>query len=162
MAASKQKRSRLGASGRGGGCCPSLKGERMRIYLAARYIRREELARYAAELRALGHVVTSRWVDGQHEAETATQVDRARWAAEDWDDLMAAECCVSFTERPRAQLEKPGRGGRHVEFGAAMAAGKRLIVVGWRENVFHCLPDVEFVETWEQAKEMLANDGRTD
>lgn len=34
----------------------------MRIYLAARYSRREELLGYRDDLHAAGHVVTARWV----------------------------------------------------------------------------------------------------
>ncbi len=36
----------------------------VRIYLAARYGRIEELRGYAEELRAMGYVVEARWLDG--------------------------------------------------------------------------------------------------
>ncbi len=119
----------------------------MKIYLAARYSRRQELCAVRAILRSAGHVVTSRWLDGDHQvsdrglSEQAEEAARVRFAVEDWEDLLAADCCVSFTEAPRTELT---RGGRHVEFGAALALGKRCLVVGHRENVFHCLPQVEF------------------
>jgi len=45
-----------------------------------------------------------------------------------------------FSEPPDSHSK---RGGRHVEFGLALAWGKRLMIVGPRENVFHCLPQVE-------------------
>ncbi len=41
-----------------------------------------------------------------------------------------------------------GKGGRHIEHGYAVATGKRLIVVGPRENIFHCHPATEAYETW--------------
>ena len=47
---------------------------------------------------------------------------------------------------PRAPLST--RGGRHAEFGIALALGKRVIVIGPRENVFHALPAVERYESW--------------
>jgi hypothetical protein len=127
----------------------------MKIYLAARYSRRQELCLYRAELQAMDHAVTSRWLNGNHqvpddgmgELTTFSKSERERFASEDWEDLMAAETCISFTEKPREM--NSSRGGRHVEFGAAMAAGKRIIVIGFRENVFHCLPQVEFYETWQ-------------
>jgi hypothetical protein len=135
-----------GASGPGGGCP-------MRIYLAARYSRRRELCGYADQLRRLGHEVTSRWLDGHHElldreglSTEAEAADRARFAAEDWADVMRADWCISFTEVPRSGN---GRGGRHVEFGAALAAGKRAVIVGPRENVFHCLPAVRWYPDWK-------------
>ena len=39
----------------------------MKIYLAAKYSRMEELREYRNQLIALGHTVTSRWLDGNHE-----------------------------------------------------------------------------------------------
>jgi hypothetical protein len=43
-------------------------------------------------------------------------------------------------------------GGRHVEFGLALAQGKRMIMVGPRENVFHyLLPDSQIFATWNKA-----------
>lgn len=136
----------------------------MRVYLAARYSRHPEMQTYAKDLRAIGVEVTSRWINGAHqlmlngeilgpEREAMFESDhesmeqqRREFALHDWWDVMAADVVVSFTEQPRKSGNS--RGGRHVEFGAALAAGKRCIVVGWRENVFHCLPEVEFFETW--------------
>jgi hypothetical protein len=126
----------------------------MKVYLAARYSRFPEMQGYAEQLRALGHEVTARWILGDHDLRAHGQSDadewQGRWAQEDLDDLMAAEVIVSFTERPG---EVPGRarGGRHVEFGMAFAAGKLLMVVGHRENVFHFLPSVDFFPTWDDA-----------
>lgn len=39
----------------------------MRIYLASRYSRREELCGYRDQLRAAGHTVQAVWLDGQHQ-----------------------------------------------------------------------------------------------
>jgi nucleoside 2-deoxyribosyltransferase len=42
-------------------------------------------------------------------------------------------------------------GGRHVEFGYALAKGKRVVVIGERENVFHHHPSVKLhasVDDW--------------
>lgn len=124
-----------------------------RIYLASRYSRREELCVYATRLLALGYWVTSRWLNGNHQvsdaglSEQAHEAERIRFASEDWNDLVDADTCISFTEEPRGTNS---RGGRHVEFGAALAYGKRCIVVGPRENVFHCLPEVEVYATWDE------------
>ena len=130
----------------------------MNIYLAARYLRREELLTYRAELEAMGHRVTSRWLNGGHEggggpvgdvgAEASLDA-RMRFAREDWQDVMEAHCVISFTE---PSGEGPARGGRHVEYGMALGRGKRCLVVGHRETVFHCLPGVEYFPTWGEAK----------
>jgi hypothetical protein len=139
-------------------------GMGMRIYLASRYSRAPQLREFRSKLEALGHTVTSRWIDGGHElnrdshgSAQAAHAERVRFAQEDFEDLLAAECVVSFTEEPRKTTT---RGGRHVEFGAALALGKRLVVVGWRENVFHCLPQVEFYATETEALAILERDAR--
>jgi hypothetical protein len=140
----------------------------VRIYLAARYSRREELCQYRAELEELGHAITSRWLNGSHQidkhvtpigdhgeklvegdsGESSAQVDalRAHFATEDCADVASAGVVISFTEPPRSALGN--RGGRHVEFGMAIALHKRLIVIGHRENLFHYLPQVEFYPDW--------------
>lgn len=139
----------------------------MKVYLAARYSRHPEMQGYAKDLKDIGVEVTSRWIYGSHQVmlngeilgpereamfesdHESMEAQRREFAGHDWDDLMAADVVVSFTEQPRAAGNS--RGGRHVEFGAALAMGKRCIVVGWRENVFHCLPEVEFHKTWSEA-----------
>jgi hypothetical protein len=143
-----------------------------RIYLAARYSRREELCGYRAELEALGHTVTSRWLNGSHQisdlgvplgddgealfegdanTERAARL-RQHFATEDISDVTNAQIVMSFTEVPRSGQS---RGGRHVEFGVALALDKVLIVVGPRENVFHWLPEVEQHDTWAAALKAL-------
>lgn len=146
----------------------------MKIYLASRYSRREELAEYRTQLEALGHTVQARWLNGGHQlsdsgnpigekGEHLVEGDasceqscalRTRFALDDWEDVNAAELVISFTEPPRS---KANRGGRHVEFGIALANKSRVIVVGCRENIFHWLPMVEFYETWESALTAMRN-----
>lgn len=130
----------------------------MRIYLASRYGRKDEMICYSIELAKMRHVVTSHWihsdyVDRPGESSVAPEEERQRMAVMDEGDLQRAEAVISFTESPDDCNGK--RGGRHVEFGMARALGKRLIVVGPRENVFHHLPDVEVYATWEEAKSKL-------
>lgn len=133
----------------------------MKIYLAARYTRRRELCAYADDLRAQGHQVTSTWIKGLHEASegddghhlTGTPEQIRSWAEEDWADLHAADCLIGFTEPPYSEFS---RGGRHVEWGAALAIGLRCICVGPRENVFYQLPAVERFDTWPEALAALA------
>jgi hypothetical protein len=132
---------------RGGLFLRLMLGELMRIYLAARYSRMSDLLVYLPELEGLGHEVTSRWVRGAHD-----EIGAMRAAQEDRSDLLCSDSIISFTEKPDSPY---GRGGRHVEYGIGLALGKRLIVVGYRENVFHYLPEIEFFETWSEAKVAL-------
>jgi hypothetical protein len=127
--------------------------------LASRYTRREELCGYRAELEAMGHEITARWLHGEHQlidAELMTngehEAKRQQFALDDYADLMAADLCIAFTEPPRSNQS---RGGRHVEMGIALGAELRVMVVGFRENVFCCLPAVEFHETWVSVREAI-------
>jgi hypothetical protein len=120
----------------------------MKVYLASRYSRRDELREVARVLRTAGHEVTSRWLETQwvnrpNESSAAPPEYRERYAVIDAEDVRAADVVVSFTEAEGGG----GRGGRHVEFGMAFAWGKRCVVVGHRENLFHHLPGVEFYAT---------------
>ena len=120
----------------------------MKIYLAARYSRMEELRGYAGELAAAGHVITSRWIRGGNGIPETAAVDMEsqRFALEDYRDLSAADTVISWTEPPR--VESTALGGRHVEFGLALAMGKRLLLVGPRENLFHTMPNVHQFDEW--------------
>lgn len=140
--------------------------ETSQIYLAARYSRRLELCEYREQLRRSGFFVQARWLDGGHQlsnegtpigetGEALVEGDdvkaaalRAKFADDDWQDVTGADLVISFTEPPRSSAN---RGGRHVEFGIALGLGKRVIVVGHRENIFHWLPNVEFHKSWPEA-----------
>src|SRR4051812_16025064 len=141
----------------------------VKVYLAARYSRREELCGYRAQLEAHGFVVTSRWLNGQHQLDAAgapigdqgeqlveggegreAAALRRRFCEEDVTDVLDADILISFTEEPRKPSSN--RGGRHVEFGIALGVNRsllahgdvpqfRLITIGHRENIFHWLDD---------------------
>jgi hypothetical protein len=120
------------------------------IYIAARFSRRPEANRLARILVAAGHTITSRWVkpDCDHVLPTglsaqAADAERARFAREDWEDVCACNWMISLMEEPRSN----SRGGRHVEFGMALAMGCALTIIGPRETVFHHLPAVEQFDT---------------
>lgn len=126
----------------------------MKIYLAARYSRNDEMRDVRDVLTALGHEVTSRWID-QHggsllESIVAERLNTgpaecSKYAEIDVADLMAADTVISFTS-----AEGGGKGGRHVELGLALGLAKRVIICGPRENVFHTLPAVEWYPDWQR------------
>lgn len=124
----------------------------MKIYLAARYSRHQELYAYASQLKKLGYEITSRWIYGNHQISDEALLSgddndlRERFAIEDYEDLKAADLVISFTEEPRSGHS---RGGRHVEFGMALVLDKGLVVIGHRENIFHCMPGVQFFPDWD-------------
>ncbi len=140
----------------------------MRFYIAARFDRLDEINIYANQLRERGYIVDCRWLQGLHQlhpgahlldtpagfpnvSEGITMAARP-FAEDDVQDIVASDALVLFSEPPDSHSK---RGGRHVEFGIALGLGKRLIVVGPRENVFHCLPQVERFATWVECLEML-------
>jgi hypothetical protein len=132
-------------------------------YLAARYSRRLELCGYRADLQRLGIAVPARWLNGSHQLDNegrpigetgelmfeAGSADadhyREKFAQDDYDDVIAADLLVAFTEQPRSGNS---RGGRHVELGIALGRGIPAVIVGPRENVFCWLPQVRHFEAW--------------
>lgn len=129
----------------------------MKIYLASRYGRREELLGYAKDLEEMGHEITSRWITGIHEIpgrsesvsdrNSYTEKERAHFAQEAIEDIEEADTLIAFTNPDNSSYS---RGGCHVEFGYALAKKKQIIVIGPRENVFHCLPEAWVFATWER------------
>lgn len=123
------------------------------IYLAARYSRNPEMREYADELRALGYRVVSRWIH-QHGGSLEESLKGPELTADpelglpfanaDLEDIEFADILILFTE-----LNGGGKGGRHTEFGYAVARRKRIIIVGPRENVFHTLPFIQWHPDWD-------------
>jgi len=126
------------------------------VYLAARYSRNAEMRAIRDRIK-----VTSRWIDchgenlltsvsftpGQLNGDTSRC---GRIGTDDLLDIISADVVVSFTEPNNG-----GKGGRHVEFGLGLALpGKRSIIVG-RENVFHCLPQVDVVADVDELLSLL-------
>ena len=125
----------------------------MKIYLAARYSRLNELKYYCTELENIGYTVTSRWIKGNHQINDPNDIiTQARFAKEDYEDILASDLLISFTEPPRKLNNS--RGGRHVEYGIALALKKKIIIIGYRENVFHYLN--EHYKSWKEAFEHIS------
>lgn len=130
----------------------------MKIYLAAQYSQKDLLKTYAQELRDQGITVTSRWLEEPHSANvTMDQIDFDRleyYADMDFEDVGAADLLIFFAQDPNVAVK---RGGRHVEFGMAMALGKPIVVVGPRENIFHYRIGVIHKADWESAKKLITD-----
>lgn len=123
------------------------------VYCAARYARRTEVQGYADQVLALGYDVTARWLkdrEGLSSCDTGRNIFapevNARLAQADLDDLRSADIVLAFTEDPASSY---GRGGRHIEAGAALAWGILLVIIGPPENIFYDLPQVRQFTTWE-------------
>lgn len=111
---------------------------------------------YAKELRKCGVEVTSRWLEEPHSptsqiGDVSDELMR-EYAITDLEDIQAADILVFFSVDPKTPTV---RGGRHVEFGYALGLKKPILVVGPQENIFHFLPQVQFVNNWDSALEHL-------
>lgn len=151
-----------------------MKGSSLKIYLASRYSRREELCGYREQLRSRGHEVPAVWLNGGHqigdcgkpigsageslvEGDNGSQTSQAiqlrqKFAQDDLTDVADCDCLIAFTEPSRTG---PTRGGRHVELGLALGMKKRVIVCGPRENIFCWLPGVEHADDFAGVLRLL-------
>jgi nucleoside 2-deoxyribosyltransferase len=118
-----------------------MKERTLRVYLAARFNRQAQMRQYRDELARLGITVTSRWLDEPSNDERVaggqppySDADYAELAMHDLEDVAKADALVTFTESPDAGFTS---GGRHVEYGYALALRKPVFVVGGHENIFH-------------------------
>lgn len=136
----------------------------MKAYLAAAYERRDEMKGVAHVLQTFGHTITSTWVtshaDGPPMSFEQTLVEYrdntercGAFGDRDLTDIESADTLIAFTDGEKA------RGGRHVEFGYALALEKNLYVVGPREVIFHTLPGVAWYPNW--ARFVMALPDRT-
>lgn len=114
----------------------------MRLYIAARYSRKQEMEQVRDRLERNSIEVTSGWLDEPHAPDTpldGISSDQSReYAQKDLDDIDRSDTFLFFSE----DVLTP-RGGRHVEFGYALAKGKDIYVIGDEENIFHFLPQVK-------------------
>ena len=123
----------------------------MKFYLAAGFSRKHEIADKAAQLQRIRIGVTSTW-PWEDATPQATLADLGPHhlivnGTKDIAEIDAADGVILFTQDPTIPFL---RGGRMHEFGYAHGKGKSMIVCGPRENIFHYLPCVEVIPTWEE------------
>lgn len=131
----------------------------MKFYLAGRYSSHPEMREIKKELVSFGHTVTSRWISGDHESKEGREhtASNQLFAREDLEDIDNANAVIWFS-----CPQNDGRGGRHVEFGYAIAIRTQIFVIGRRENVFHWL-DADMIrhfDDWADFKQFLFSEIR--
>lgn len=121
----------------------------MKVYLAAQYHRKHEIASFAQQLRDSGLEVISSWTDEVYsplaQLGEIGEADLREIAERDINEVMRADAVVLFSVSDQEQTR---RNGRMVEFGVGLALDKRMIVCGPRENIFHYITDVEVYPDW--------------
>ena len=130
-----------------------------KVYLAGAYERRGELLGYARELEGFGWEVTSRWLRHDEDElnrkllaskdENFLKTTGGKIAYDNLRDVSKAEVFIAFTGEGES-------GGRHVEFGYAWGKAHMVVVIGPRENIFHCMNVIRF-ETWNEFWVELVN-----
>lgn len=134
----------------------------MKVYVAAQYARKREIRECSAILRDAGYEVVSTWHLEPHEANVTLAEcgnDLLReYALRDLGEILQCEAFIFVAED---QHNQPPRGGRHVEFGYALAHYKRVLVIGDRENMFHYLGDIEVYPTFAAAVQALSSQTST-
>lgn len=134
----------------------------MKAYLAAAYTTEQKQKMQGVRdcLVAMGHEITSRWIDQGGEGLTKDDIGRmgrlnaAVHAREDLDDVGRADTIIIFTDEPSTT------GGFHVEFGYALGRGNSIIVVGPILNIFQALPGVVHFENWGRLVMFLQRESR--
>jgi nucleoside 2-deoxyribosyltransferase len=128
----------------------------MKIYLASQYSWKERLIDYAKQLREDGIIVTSRWLEEPHKSNSlmsdVSESLLTEYATCDLEDTEAADIVVFFSV---PETQPTSRGGRHVEFGYALAKGIPIYVVGPKENIFHYHGLVRHFATWDDVYDYI-------
>jgi nucleoside 2-deoxyribosyltransferase len=88
------------------------------------------------ELEGRGDEVTSSWL--KHLSEESDQVAR-----QDLADVVKADVLLAINPE---EWRKKGGGGRHAEFGYALALGKKMVLLGVRSHIFHHLREVRLIQ----------------
>lgn len=109
----------------------------IQVYLCAPF-REQDRARAIANVLRLNKIaICSRWITST-EADTPESWEKC--AQGDLDDVRKAHILMAIN--PESWREK-GTGGRHVEFGYALAMQIPILLYGERTNAFHYLAQVE-------------------
>lgn len=111
----------------------------VKIYVASHC--RWAASHVATVLRKQGHNVTSRWHDKAFNPTSRhTELECRAIAAEDVEDVQTADTLVLVAGPDKYS------GGKFVEAGIALGLGKRVVVLGRRENMLLWHPNVEQVD----------------
>jgi len=113
-----------------------------KVYVAAWYSERARAKAAARELERAGYVITSPWIDGG--TDTAQGYELMKAAIEDLNGVVQADYLMLLALPFGTQYSG---GGRWVEFGYALALGKRMVVIGSHETIFCHLPQVRVYST---------------
>jgi nucleoside 2-deoxyribosyltransferase len=116
------------------------------VYIAAPYPLRDAAIAVMQRLEDAGFEVTSTWLKQEDKLDDA-------YARLDLADVDRADALVALNP---PEWVSTGTGGRHVEFGYALARQKPIVMVGERANIFHYLREVQVVDDSDLVKTLRA------
>lgn len=125
-----------------------------RVYIAGAFHRRDEFMTLRQSIEAYGMLCTSRWLVIEHTINDAKDLPTlgALYSTHDRDDVKISDSLVLVANDPDDTYKS---GGRWVEFGIAVDAGKDLVTYDpWaplrtrHENVFSYLPENTIYHDW--------------
>jgi len=126
----------------------------VKIYLAASYGRKKQVARLAKELKIRGFTLVSTWYTEGYpptvQLQDVSHEELRQIALRDVQELEQAEVLVVISDAPAYV-----RGGKHFETGFAYRKGIPVVVLGEREHSFHYLPDVRVVSNMRELFRIL-------
>lgn len=126
----------------------------MKFYLAAPYSTKATMRAARNVIVAMGHEVTSRWLDGLGANPMAdTEAACIEEAITDFQDINECDTVVVFSDKPSTT------GGRDVELGYAYGIRKKIVVIGPIRNVFMALPNIMHFDDWNAFVNSLGKDG---
>jgi nucleoside 2-deoxyribosyltransferase len=107
----------------------------IRVYLAAPFQLQRQAIDLMGGLHLQGIGCTSRWL-------VAEETNSDEWARNDLADVAEADVFVALNPEG---WRSAGTGGRHVEFGYALALRKPIVLVGVQSHIFHHISSVVVV-----------------
>ena len=135
---------------------PSKKELKVKVYIASHFSRKNEVRMAAQELRALDIDVVSTWHRETTKSNSIMHKGNARtWRKYALSDLNELCGCTHFVLFSMGATKKFSRGSHCWEAGFASGQGKKCIVVGERQVIFHYLPGERICKTWASAKRYL-------
>jgi hypothetical protein len=130
----------------------------MKVYLAASYSRKDEISKLREELRSMGLIVNSRWLDQRELPLEGKEKYLRENAFIDVEDVLSSNVLVRFTDDLGFPLvpSSLATGSRFFETGLAWARGIPIVVVGGNQCIFDRLPNIIHLKDTNQLKRYLA------
>jgi len=123
----------------------------LKVYISARFGRREEMIGISQQIQKLGYIDLSRWLVLEEGVNPSEEVLKER-AHIDRDDVYACDILIRFSDDLTTPTVPSGwcTASRFEETGMAEALGKAIIIVGGNQSLFDRLESRLHMATVEE------------